>query len=287
MKKNPISPITATLLLSLFIAGSTFNCLSINKENKITFDTISINESYHLFDNDKKPSCEINIEFVYPKEYKDQKILKSIQSIFYNSLFGETAANHSANEIIREHIKGYIAEYKNLEEDYPSIRESLDLKEGEEPYSLSYMENLSTQINFNEKDILVFSSTHWEYTGGAHGYGAQQSYIIDLSSGNLVKEDNIYEKDKKDEITRLIINQLMEDYEVTTIQGLGEAGFFSPEEIAPNSNLLADNQGITYRYNQYEIAPYSMGVIEVLIPYEKIGKYIRKDCPLTRLLKDK
>lgn len=54
---------------------------------------------------------------------------------------------------------------------------------------------------------------------------------------------------------------------------MGE-GFFDINEIAPNNNFWINNEGVHYVYNQYEIAPYSMGPIEVTIPFEEITPII-------------
>ena len=48
-------------------------------------------------------------------------------------------------------------------------------------------------------------------------------------------------------------------------------------EIEPNGNFRVSEEGVTYIYNQYEIAPYVMGAIQVTVPWNELeGIYIKK-----------
>ncbi len=59
-------------------------------------------------------------------------------------------------------------------------------------------------------------------------------------------------------------------------------GFFTIEDIVPNNNFWLDEIGIHYSYNQYEIAPYSMGVIDVTVPYSDISDILLPDGIISR-----
>ena len=59
----------------------------------------------------------------------------------------------------------------------------------------------------------------------------------------------------------------MQKCQVNEPNSLLEKGFFTIEDIVPNNNFFLDEEGIHYAYNQYEIAPYAMGVISVTVPY--------------------
>ena len=42
------------------------------------------------------------------------------------------------------------------------------------------------------------------------------------------------------------------------------------DEVNPNNNFFFTAEGMVYLYNQYEIAPYAAGQIEICLPYEKV-----------------
>ena len=47
------------------------------------------------------------------------------------------------------------------------------------------------------------------------------------------------------------------------------------KDIEPNGNFLVSEEGITYVYGQYEIGPYSLGIIEVTLAWEELEGLLR------------
>lgn len=45
----------------------------------------------------------------------------------------------------------------------------------------------------------------------------------------------------------------------------------------PNDNFSFSHQGLVFTYNQYEVAPYVMGIITITIPWDKLKGYIRPE----------
>ncbi len=75
----------------------------------------------------------------------------------------------------------------------------------------------------------------------------------------------------------------MEKNNVTSPDSLLNMGFFNIDEIAPNNNFWMNEEGIHYAYNQYEIAPYSMGVIDIFIPYGELEEILIPDGPVSKM----
>ena len=99
-------------------------------------------------------------------------------------------------------------------------------------------------------------------------------YTIDLNNLTTITEENIFKPNFHHLLTERIVENLMKKYDVTTPEDLLNEGFFDINDIAPNNNFWLNNQGVHYIFNQYEIAPYSMGPIEVTIPYQEIQSII-------------
>jgi hypothetical protein len=83
-------------------------------------------------------------------------------------------------------------------------------------------------------------------------------------------------------LTEKIIDQLMRNYNVTAPDSLLMQGFFALEDIVPNNNFWLDRENIHYTYNQYEIAPYAMGVIDVSVPYSGLSDILLPDGIIAR-----
>ncbi len=246
----------------------------------IKFDSIQVEKKAHLFDNENKPACKIEIDFIYPEDYSDSVVLKTIQGIFNTKTFGAGYGSLSPQEAVDNYISQYVTDYKEIEKDYEEQLKLFNLKDGPEIPIYSYQKTVGTSIPFSNENIISFIANSWEYTGGAHGAGITNANVIDVKTGKLLEEKDIFNDNTQGDITNLILKKLAENYEVSSPKDLVSAGFFNVEDIHPNNNFMADDKGITYIYNQYEIAPYSMGVIEVFLPYEEIGSFIKKDSPL-------
>lgn len=48
--------------------------------------------------------------------------------------------------------------------------------------------------------------------------------------------------------------------------------FGSPE---PNGNFAVSEEGVTWTYNPYEIAPYSMGIIDLTVTWADLKPYLK------------
>ncbi|HMM17714.1 MAG TPA: RsiV family protein, partial [Petrimonas sp.] len=100
---------------------------------------------------------------------------------------------------------------------------------------------------------------------------------IDLGKLVTVSEEDIFIPNYKKPLTEIIINRLMDHYNVSVPDSLISLGFFNLDEVFPNNNFWLDNEGIHYSFNQYEIAPYSMGVINVDIPYGDLSAVLKPE----------
>ena len=106
----------ALLLIGILATGCDTGTKKAS-ENSITFDSISVEKTYHLLDNPDNPNCNLEIKFVYPRKYSDKEVLKNLQRQFVSSYFGENYEQLSPEEAVRKYTDDYLAAYKDLEED--------------------------------------------------------------------------------------------------------------------------------------------------------------------------
>lgn len=269
MRKNILVIITSIVLAGLFVISCT------KKSSKLEFDNISLNKKIYLFpDNDTtKPFADVEIELNYPKSFRNKEDLARLQEIFNGTFFNEESYGYlSANEALDLYLEKYTEEYREIGNQYYQDMENL---EGDnQPSWYYYQLHKSNEILYEDENILSYSVDHATYTGGAHGSLQVLYYTIDLNSLTTITEEDIFTPNYHQFLTTKIIENLMKNYEVNTPEELINEGFFDVYDIAPNSNFWLNNEGVHYIYNQYEIAPYSMGPIEVTIPYEDIQSII-------------
>ena len=117
MKTHLRESMLALLLIGILATGCDTGTKKAS-ENDITFDSISVEKTYHLLDNPDNPNCNLEIKFVYPRKYTDKEVLKNLQRQFVSSYFGESYELLSPEEAVRKYTDDYLTAYKDLEEDY-------------------------------------------------------------------------------------------------------------------------------------------------------------------------
>jgi hypothetical protein len=121
------------------------------------------------------------------------------------------------------------------------------------------------------------------YKGGAHNAHQYTNRVVDLRTGRRITENEIFVDDYQDALAKIIIDgiALANNVEVPELENIG---FFDINEIYPNRNFHIDETGITYTFNEYEIAAYVVGPVSVKIPYEKIGHLLRRESPVSHIV---
>ena len=127
-----------------------------------------------------------------------------------------------------------------------------------------------------DEKILSYSYESYAYLGGAHGNSNRMLYNYDLSNAHTIKEQDLFIADYKASLTQLIKDQILEQSaEIGSVADLNDLNFWE-DEIKPNDNFYISDEGLVYIFNPYEIAPYSMGQTEVMLPYDKLKPLLKK-----------
>ncbi len=118
---------------------------------------------------------------------------------------------------------------------------------------------------YNTPDVTTLDITENAYTGGAHPNSRRRLVSFDVSTGQLLGADDLTTDIA--ELTSLVENQLRIDRGLEPGADLEAAGFWFPEEgfsLPDNIGIVED--GLLFHWDPYEIAPYSMGPIDVMVP---------------------
>ncbi len=251
-------------------------------DNAVTFDSISIAETYYMCSDSQKPSCNLQVRFLYPKAYEDPQMLTKIQSLFIEKFFGEEYMGMAPDAAAQRYKTQYIDEFKQFEKRFGE-RDSLEANDESDETGHSYYTTIKNAVLFNKNNLISFTVEYSNYTGGAHGSHSIYGYVIDLESGTLVSEDQIFVDNYKKALAAIIVDQIANANHLKDPKELENIGYGSIEDIVPNGNIVFDEAGITYFFNENEIAAYVMGITKVFLPYEEVNLYLKKDSPVSRL----
>ncbi|MDR1176552.1 MAG: DUF3298 and DUF4163 domain-containing protein [Treponema sp.] len=183
---------------------------------------------------------------------------------------GQTAKQYAA-----EREKLHRTEYLEVESGF---REENDYGE-----SMNWYHSETVSLVTESPRILVFSKTGESYAGGAHGMQERYYFVIDRLAGRRIDTAFIIKNGAEGELTALINDALRSRADLGSGTALTEGGFYE-ETVEITENFFPDKAGMNFHWDQYEIAPYSMGPIEVCIPWKKLtallsaeGEAVRRD----------
>jgi len=122
--------------------------------------------------------------------------------------------------------------------------------------------------------VLSLLGRNTVFNGSSHPETSYSSLNYDLVTGNVLSLEQVLSKNTdSDTIASLVIEalnalnsekQLYDGYETAVTER------FSGEHLLDNDWYFS-NDGLTFYFSPYEIAPYSSGVIHATIPYEKLA----------------
>ena len=261
---------TAFLVIATASLISSCNNMGGKEKEEIVYDSIVVKQQIPLLqENDTTlPFAEVNVSFTYPVKFRDEASLIRLQKIFKGTFFGSMEYDDLTPEAaMEEYIGRYSERYKSLSNMYYEDKARL---EGTIPAWYWYYMNTQNKVVFQDDSLLSYAVEYSDYEGGAHGSYRITYTNIDLNRLVTLTEDDLFKPDYYRPLTEKIVQALMRSYGVSEPDSLLTKGFFTIEDIVPNNNFWLNREGIHYTYNQYEIAPYAMGAIDVAIPYTEL-----------------
>lgn len=263
-----------SLLLSIILVFGTFSCI-FNKpeEYKSEKSSSEILEFSKTNFEKKFGDCsypdslcyQLNIQNIEVKGGPDEvrnSINNELNSYIVTTLGSFLSDDSQSYQDINQYVEALIQDYKKI---------SIELEDFNQDWNIS----IDTEVKNKDDEIISILSSVESYLGGAHGNHWNDFLNFDARNGKVITWKDII----TDEIKFLKI---------------AEAKFRSERKLSPNTDLeregyffhggvfkLPENigfseQGAILIYNPYEVAPYSMGSIEFIIPWEEIRSITTK-----------
>jgi len=272
---------TFILTVSVFFLLLSTSCTKKTKSsnNEVVFDTIRINKTQSVDYKKSMLNCNLHIAFIYPVTCKKTTSLQDLQKIFIEKFFPPKYANFLPQEAVDSFSTQYIRDFQSIkfsnffDEDYML----------EDENNFMYELNLENEVLYNKNEFISFVVRNVNYEGGAHGSNGIYGYVVNLNTGKFLTEDDFAGNNFKKNLSPIIIQKIAAAKGLSNASQLESIGYNAIEDIAPNGNFTIDDKGITYYFNEYEIAAYFVGTTEVFIPYEELKSFITEDSPISSL----
>lgn len=138
--------------------------------------------------------------------------------------------------------------------------------------SLNYEYRRLGKFTTSYGNLRSYEIFNFAFTGGAHGNYGWTYLVFDTKTGDKVTTDDLFREDSGVAVTELLKEALAEVYGPANDDGgvfyYGDAELFTP-------NVKVSEEGVTWCYNPYEIAPYSSGVLFATVGWDALAPYLK------------
>jgi hypothetical protein len=254
---------------------------TVKEEAQVHFESLAMNEKHHLNNDTNNPALNISLKLEYPAKFSDTIVLDKIRKDILTDFLPDIDKNITDPKLA---MSAYIKEYVNFFE--KSEKGSIDAGKFDEDNQPEYAwwDNEKMVLRYNDNNILSYTISSDRYTGGAHDGKNFLNTSINLKTGERITEEDLFTEASRPLISEIILKKIMEMHQAEKPEDLEQIGFFDVTEIGMNKNFYITDKGITYTYNQYEIAAYAVGTIEVFLSYKDISGFLISGCPVEQFV---
>lgn len=192
------------------------------------------------------------------------KVNKLIMNIVNSGVsFGDTTM-----PTMQAAADSFMAQYVSMRKEYP------------ESPQYWYLEQ-SVSANLDHPKIINLASGNSSYMGGAHPNSYLEYYNISKETGDTLSLGNLFVQGFEKKLNELVDAAFRKANNLKPGDNLADKGGLFENKITFNYNWLVNKDGsLTFYYNQYEIASYAQGPIEVTLSKEDITPLLAPNSPL-------
>ncbi len=240
------SPICCLLLILLL--------LSCKKEDKLTIEPL------HLSTEDCSDCAQVSIDL--PLALESGRIGNAVNRSLREEVISLlTFEDGTEPNTIEQAMESFNAGYQDLNERFP----------GEE--STPWEGRIEAEISFEDADLLSIRLQSYLFTGGAHGYSSITFLNFNKQKGKEMEDWELF-TDQGD-FQRYAESAFRKQEDIPKDQSINSTGFmFERDSFYLPENIGLTEKGLQLHYNQYEVASYADGPIELILPYKEVQKYL-------------
>ncbi|MFI1744906.1 DUF3298 domain-containing protein [Thalassobellus sediminis] len=221
-----------------------FFLLNCNEDIKTTFSETTIS-------TDNNDVVIVNI----PKAYGNETIINQINSEINKTVVAALYIGESDSVphiSIEESITNFNKEYQSFKTNFSESKQIWEAQ-------------IDGEILYQSPEIMSIVITSYINTGGVHGNLNISFLNFNSETGNLIHNKDLLKNIVAfKEIAKTYFDEAIKDNDV----------LFDSKSFQLPTNIAYNEEGIVLLYNTYEIAPYSSGIIEFTIPFEKVSNFL-------------
>ncbi|WP_185956530.1 DUF3298 and DUF4163 domain-containing protein [Changchengzhania lutea] len=155
-------------------------------------------------------------------------------------------------ETIEESIANFNNAFVNFQNDFPERAQEWEAQ-------------IDGDVMFQSEEIISIALSNYINTGGAHGILTIVILNFDAKTGSILTSGNLINNPSKlKAIAEPYFREALQDQNMT----------FNSKDFKLPRNIGYSDDGLVFVYNINETDPYSDGIIEFVIPYNKINSLL-------------
>ncbi len=192
------------------------------------------------------------------------------------------AAAAALNRAVRDFLltsAGEPRKYASVEAEMDAFMRDYQRYKTQASMPNAYWEERTVAILYQSFAVVSVKFDLSFFSGGLHPQYAATFASFNATTGAKMRLDDVLIAGYTPRLTRIAENEFRAQHGIKPGMTLRDAGyiFFKNDTFALNDNYWIGPKGVTFFYNTYEIAPYSMGTTELLLTYRQIRQLIRPD----------
>lgn len=253
----------------------------------ITFDTLAIDTTCTLFHTYERPACHLTICLPKPVATTPAETLHAME-LFIASLPKDGSLVSDSNGglagMAESYVRSYIMQYLQEGREAIGNRETDNEMVEAAATWMNYEEIIQGQVLYNDHGMVSYQVRTESFSGGAHGSRMFDNGVFNLATLDQVTLTDLFAEDAISKLAEALKQKLLDMNDCTTLEQLEEKGkYLAPNVIEATDNFYIDNEGITWTYDPYEIAPYSAGEINIRLTWDEVRPLMLADNPMASL----
>lgn len=231
------------------------------------------------------PECRISIDVMYLKPASTaDTVTETTNRAFFQAVTENPAYPSLAPQAFVDSLEnGYISGYRHELLKFYEADLHNGVKQEDIPAWYNNEYEISSTLEMGRDSIWNYQVSIFEDTGGAHPNSRGKWINVDAATGKVLTREDVFLPNTDRTICELILKQLLNEANkrletdtITSVEGLRSVGALLEGDLFVPDNFSLGKDGVTFLYNRYDIAPYTMGDFQLTVPYAEIENCLLK-----------
>ena len=224
--------------------------------------TVKSEKAVNISQEQGAPQCRVCLTLASAKNGSHAQAINEAIARQLLNLEGVADLQQAADSFASKYTKDY---QQNMA---PLYRE--DRSDPEKRAWYEYHYNITGEARKGRKDVTVYTAIIDYYEGGAHGINQKLLLNFVEKTGQQLTLRDVFVPGYESTLNELLQQKLIENTGAKDMNDLRAKGYLYSMEMFAPENFALDEDGITFIYNPYEIAPYEKGMTELTLENEEL-----------------